>query len=450
MGTIAIVNFVSGSKGQSRGGMKAVMQYATQNKKTLWQGQQLVSGVNCQTASAYDDFLRTQLLHHKDSGRRFYHLVQSFPSDEEVDPIKAHLAARRLAEFFEDREVLVCTHTDRDHIHSHLIINAVALESGLKLHSDKALIQKLMRFNDQVCKEFQLPVFQPQQRKAETKAVSNAEYHSAAKGESWKFRLMNVIDNCMRFAASKEDFLELMRGEGYEIRWQDSRKYITYTTPEGRSCRDNRLHETKYSKEMMELEFRIRREIIFGRAASEEFADTCTADSTAPAPAPDPTGCDPMRSARNSRAVESVDENAGVVYEETDRAVAGDQKQYSKPSTGGENSGIFETDRKTVVTGWEGERETFLAFQNQTSEFSRHQFQPDNDSHPSAGADIVRRVVQFGQAVERIQPDAPIRDSTVFQAYTDHKAMKKQKEKKIALGHAEDEKAETFEFQMSM
>jgi len=168
VGQIAIVNFVSDGKGQSKGGMKAVMQYAAQNKKTLWQGQQLVSGVNCQAASVYDDFLRTQLLHHKDSGRRFYHLVQSFPSGEAVNPVTAHLAAKRLAEFFEDREVLVCTHTDRNHIHSHLINNAVALESGLKLHSDKALIQKLMRFNDQVCAEFGLPVFQPEQKSEQT------------------------------------------------------------------------------------------------------------------------------------------------------------------------------------------------------------------------------------------------------------------------------------------
>jgi len=151
--------------------MKAVMQYAAQDKKTFWEGQHLVSGVNCQAVSVYDDFLRTQLLHHKDSGRRFYHLVQSFPSGEAVNPVKAHLAARRLAEFFEDREVLVCTHTDRGHIHSHLIINAVALESGLKLHSDKALIQKLMRFNDQVCKEFQLPIFQLEQKKKKERAA---------------------------------------------------------------------------------------------------------------------------------------------------------------------------------------------------------------------------------------------------------------------------------------
>lgn len=374
--------------------MKAVMRYAAQNKKTLWQGRQLVSGINCQATSVYDDFLRTQLLHHKDSGRRFYHLVQSFPSGKEVDPVKAHLAARRLAEFFEDREVLVCTHTDRDHVHSHLIINAVALESGLKLHSDKALIQRLMRFNDQVCDESQLPVFQPEQKKAETKAVSNAEYHSAAKGESWKFLLMNVIDNCMRFAASKDDFLELMRSEGYEMRWQDSRKYITYTTPEGRSCRDNRLHETKYSKEMMELEFRIRREIIFGGTTQKEFTgagEASSANSTA-----NSAHCDPMCPTRSNGAVEPVPGNAGVVHEETDRSVAGNQEQHSRLGTSRENRGIFETDRESVITGWEREREVFFTFQNQTSEFPRHQFQSGDDFYFSAGADIVHSMVQFG------------------------------------------------------
>ena len=79
---IAIVNFMKGSKGQSRGGMAAVMRYASQDEKTKWGDMKLVSGVNCQAYSAYDDFLRTQLLHHKDSGRRFYHLVQSFPKGE--------------------------------------------------------------------------------------------------------------------------------------------------------------------------------------------------------------------------------------------------------------------------------------------------------------------------------------------------------------------------------
>ena len=49
-----------------------------------------------------------------------------------------------------------------------------------------------------------------------------------------------------------------MKSEGYEVRWTENRKNITYTTPAGMKCRDNRIHEEKYTKEVMEHEFRIR------------------------------------------------------------------------------------------------------------------------------------------------------------------------------------------------
>ena len=144
---MAIVNFVNYSSrsksSQSRGCMRSVMKYVAQEAKTQWQGRQLVTGVNCQAASAYDDFLNTKLLYHKDGGRMFYHLVQSFPSGAEVDPDKAHAAALKLAEQFKDHEALVCTHTDRDHVHSHLIINSVDFETGRKLHVDGNTIQGL-------------------------------------------------------------------------------------------------------------------------------------------------------------------------------------------------------------------------------------------------------------------------------------------------------------------
>ena len=74
----------------------------------------LVSGINCQPQSVYDDFLNTKLLYHKDGGVMFYHMVQSFPKGAAVDPRQAHEAARRLAEYFDGCEVLVCTHVRAD------------------------------------------------------------------------------------------------------------------------------------------------------------------------------------------------------------------------------------------------------------------------------------------------------------------------------------------------
>ena len=82
-----------------------------------------------------------------------------------------------------------------------------------------------------------------------------AEYYTAAKGESWKFELMRVIDECMRCAGSREEFLILLRSEGYDATWTDSRKSITYVTPDRRKCRDSKLHIEKYLKENMEAEF---------------------------------------------------------------------------------------------------------------------------------------------------------------------------------------------------
>lgn len=95
MEQIAIIHFTNYPKGQSRACMGAVMKYTKQEKKTLWEGHKLVSGINCRPESVYDDFLRTKLLYHKEGGTMFYHMVQSFPLDEKVNPAIAHPWATR-------------------------------------------------------------------------------------------------------------------------------------------------------------------------------------------------------------------------------------------------------------------------------------------------------------------------------------------------------------------
>ena len=89
--------------------------------------------------------------------------------------------------------------------------------------------------------EFSLPVFNPTNRKEKTKTMSIGEYHTAARGQSKKLQLMNIINDCMRHASSREEFLALMESEGYKVRWETSRRNITYTTPSGWQCRDRLL-----------------------------------------------------------------------------------------------------------------------------------------------------------------------------------------------------------------
>ena len=140
------------------------------------------------------------------------------------------------------------------------LLNSVNAETGYKFHSDNNEIQRLRDASDKLCLEYGLSVVVPKSKKV--KGMSTAEYHTAEKGQSWKLDLAIAIDEAMRYAVSKEHFIELMELEGYEVKWKDTHKYITYTCPNGRPCRDNKLHEEKYLKENMEDEFRIREKII--------------------------------------------------------------------------------------------------------------------------------------------------------------------------------------------
>ena len=365
---MAIVHFVNYKKcTQSRAAMRGVMLYVMQEKKTAWEVAPLVSGINCQVQSVYDDFLNTKLLYHKDGGTMFYHMVQSFPKGAAVDPRQAHEAARRLAEYFDGCEVLVCTHVDREHIHSHCVINSVNFETGKKLHMAKEQLQELMRRNDAICLEMGLPVFESITQQA--RGMSGAEYHTALKGQSWKLRLMNTIGECMKYAADKDAFVSLMASEDYQVRWESGRKYITYTTPDGMRCRDNKLHEEKYCKEAMEHEFRIRAELIKKKLRTAETnsgietaesAEQRTRKYTA---ADDAAHRDPVRSAAD-------DEQAGKAGRRNKLGAGGNSEYVAgienahRPDAGAEVSGrdaeITDGDEQTAGTGWEPEREIFL------------------------------------------------------------------------------------------
>ena len=366
MNRIAIVHFVNYKRGtQSRAAMRGVMLYVTQAKKTEWEGRRLISGINCQPSSVYDDFINTKLLYHKDSGVMFYHMVQSFPNGAAVDPRQAHEAARRLAEYFGGCEVLVCTHVDREHIHSHCVINSVNFETGKKLHMAKEELQELMRRNDRICQELGLPVFEAPTQKS--RSMSGAEYHTALKGESWKLRLMNVIDECMKYAADKDAFISLMESEGYAVRWENSRKYITYTTPDGMKCRDNKLHEEKYGKEVMEHEFRIRAEIIHGRAEGlqpHRYGETeGSAVQHRIAGRTDTTHRDPMSAAAGADKADTAGGRNKLGAGENSEYAAGVENAH-RPDTSAKisdrDTAVAGTDEYDAGTGWEEEREAYL------------------------------------------------------------------------------------------
>ena len=431
---------------QTRGCMKSVMRYVSQLSKTLWDGQQLVSGIDCQPETAFDEFLSTKLLHHKDGGVMFYHMVQSFPKGAAIDSRTAHEAARQLAGYFEGCEVLVCTHVDRKHIHSHCIINSVNFETGKKVHMADEQIQELRVRNDQICEELGLPKFQRDEQKR-SRGMSNAEYYTADRGESWKFELMRVIDECMRYAGNREEFLALLRAEGYDATWTDSRKNITYTTPDGRKCRDSKLHIEKYLKENMEAEFGYRTENDnTGNVGAAQKADGRGATAGTQR---DGHGAELERAARN----------AGQAVPAADAVRHGPENASDESRSAGISDQDTNERRKFRETGWEPERGVFFRLQGVDRQYAEiHDDDFDRYEEPTYGygsgceeenspvrvdldygGDLVRGAVRFGRAVEQMTDDAPKRDGTTTPPHIDSKHRKKLKQKKAALGHAEDD-----------
>ena len=441
------MNYKKGT--QTRGCMKSVMRYVSQLSKTLWNGQQLVSGIGCQPETAFDEFLSTKLLHYKDGGVMFYHMVQSFPTGVAIDSRTAHEAARQLAGYFEGCEVLVCTHVDRKHIHSHCIINSVNFETGKKVHMADEQIQELRVRNDQICEELGLPKFQRDEQKR-SRGMSNAEYYTADRGESWKFELMRVIDECMRCAGSREEFLILLRSEGYDATWTDSRKNITYVTPDGRKCRDNKLHIEKYLKENMKAEFGYR----------TENDNTRNVDAAQKA---DGRGTTAGTQRDGDRAeLERAARNAGQAVSAADAVGHGPENAPDQAGSAERIERDADERRRVCETGWEPEREVFFRLQGADRDYEeRPDHNPERYEETAFGystgsteetptlrvdldysADLVRDAVRLGRAVEQMTDDAPQHDGTTMPLHIDSKRRKKLRQKKTALGHAEDDHEE--------
>ena len=428
------------NRGGGRGALAGVLWYTQQEEKTLREGQWLVSGWNCTAQSALSEMQLTKERFRKTDGRQYYHFVQSFAAADDLTPREALAIGLELAQReFPDFEVLVATHIDTDILHSHLIVNSVSFRDGRKLHQSAADLQAQRLANDEICAAHHLSILPPPQKQVKEKRMGTREYRSAAKGESWKFRLMNAIDQCMRYASTKEEFISLMESEGYQVRWAASRKSITYTTPQGMKCRDDRLHESKYTKEVMEREFRIRAEIIYRGIETAE----------------------PIQ--QGSSPADGIAARGGLEYATDPAGQSGGQRWHTGgPSAGavpaggavphpgadggtdagcGPNAGGAET-------GWEEERAFYLAAQSPDRAVSLDLAGPDPAGDYGWHGGLADDLVRLGHTLEGGADIDPVRDATTMHQHADHKLRQKERQKKIALGHKADDHEDEIDLTM--
>ena len=412
-----IIHFIN-SKTQTAGGMKNVLAYVTRTEKTVSEDKRYVTALNCSAPTAYAEMLATKNAYHKNSGRMYYHLVQSFPKGDDASPELAHRIAVELAEkAFGKYECVVATHIDREHIHSHFVFNSVSFENGRKYHSNGNTMQELMDLSDEICMRYGIDVLdkQPQKKKD---VLSDREYRSAVRGESWKFQLMNAVTEVMKQAKSKKQLVFMMKQLGYVVRWEDSRKYITYTCPNGKRCRDNRLHDQRYSKEMMCNEFKIRAdeigfEIQSGRSDEHTAGDLCSrqqlesSDSSAYVTHPsDRTG---QRESKSDYDRGRNDNLSGKSAGDIQSGESGMQTHSANHSRA-DNELFDELNqpiREAVVTGWETERGIFFEAERIRRTQYETQSQADWNSYSNtiSTADIVDSVAGIASIIDNAPTD---------------------------------------------
>ena len=268
---MAVIKAVS-----SKAGIGQALDYVTKEEKTE---DKLVSGLHCEPDTVKDEMQATKELWEKTGGRTYKHFVQSYHKDEKITPEQAHRNALQLAEntsAWKGFEVLVATHKDKKHIHTHFIVNSVNFEDGHKLQWSSADLQELKERCNAQSREQGLHVsekgktFEGAERE-ETVAWKKETYQLLKQAEQGKVKsyvqdiALAVLD-CKETATSRESFIRLMNERGYGVDWQDSHKYITYT-------------DMGFGKEELEHEFERNARTAEVRAGKSERTDPRTEPS---------------------------------------------------------------------------------------------------------------------------------------------------------------------------
>lgn len=198
-------------------------------------------------------FRMTREFWDKTDGVQAHHVIQSFSPKDNITKEKANEIGLELAKkIAPNHEVLIYTHTDKAHIHNHIIINAVGCEDGKKYHSTREQLFKIREVSNQLCKEHGLHIIREPYAK---ERFSMAEYKAVERGESlWKDELRTAIDRAKEHTANLEDLKTYLK-KHYDIEMKIQNKNVSFLHPEKqRFVRGDKLGEI-YTKGALEHEY---------------------------------------------------------------------------------------------------------------------------------------------------------------------------------------------------
>lgn len=219
---MAIIKVVKKS-GKTYTSLKKVLNYVGEKAYKTY-------GINCNEdykRVAYD-FFETKDYFNKKDGRQYRHYIQSF-SPKEVSKDKAlEIAIKWAEEAFPGHEVFIAVHDDKEHFHSHFIVNTVNFETGEKLHEGARNLALKKELNDKICKSYGIDNQKLIRQKGDVVSYDKNKYQIIKKGADITKLAENIIKN-MQISISKENFIFNMQKDGYSTEWEENKKHIVFT-----------------------------------------------------------------------------------------------------------------------------------------------------------------------------------------------------------------------------
>lgn len=230
---MAIIKFTSGKINP-----RIVINYVCNKEKTT---DKLISGKDCMPESCEYEFAEVKKAFGKTDGRTYYHMIQSFSPDDRITPEQAHEVGLQMAELFEGYQVLVVTHTNKAHIHNHLVINSVNFENGKKLTIFNQELERIKNYSNSICLKNGWDVTE-----AKTRRNRNPK---------WKQIIIEDALTAMAESYSMDEYISKLKELGIYVSYNPDYKYMTYSDAEGHKCRDAKLFAERLLKKNLELYF---------------------------------------------------------------------------------------------------------------------------------------------------------------------------------------------------
>ena len=219
---MAIIKVVKKS-GKTNTSLKKILNYVGEKAYETY-------GINCsenykQVAS---EFFETKDYFKKIGGRQYRHYIQSFSPNEISKDKVLEIAIKWAEKSFSGHEIFIAVHDDKEHLHSHFIVNTVNFETGEKLHEEARNLVFKKEINDEICKSYGIDNQKAIKRKGDVISYDTNKYQIIKKGADITRLVENIIKN-MQIATSKENFIFNMQKDGYSTEWEENKKHIVFT-----------------------------------------------------------------------------------------------------------------------------------------------------------------------------------------------------------------------------